>query len=110
MDNQDLYILKGNFVQFRNDNIIDSYEFYPKVIININFQELGRGSYGVVYQARDKFIGGPWRAVKQIRKKLIKNPNSIKNEVNNLVQLDHPTILKIYEIFEDANNIYLVTE
>lgn len=25
MDNQDLYILKGNFVQFRNDNIIDSY-------------------------------------------------------------------------------------
>jgi len=43
MDNQDLYILKGNFVQFRNDNIIDSYEFYPKVIININFRNLVEG-------------------------------------------------------------------
>lgn len=31
MEGSDLYILKGNFVQFRSDNIVDNYEFYPKV-------------------------------------------------------------------------------
>lgn len=27
----DLLILKSNFVQYRQENILDSYEFYPKV-------------------------------------------------------------------------------
>lgn len=48
--------------------------------------------------------------MKKIIKKAIRNPNSIKNEIENLAELDHPTILKIYEIFEDESNLYLVTE
>lgn len=34
----------------------------------------------------------------------------MKNEIENLVSLDHPSIIKIYEIFEDPNYLYLVTE
>lgn len=30
-NSSDLLILKGNFVQYRQENILDSYEFYPKV-------------------------------------------------------------------------------
>jgi calcium-dependent protein kinase len=32
------------------------------------------------------------------------------NEINNLKNLDHPNILKIYEIFEDAKRFYIVTD
>ena len=48
--------------------------------------------------------------MKKIIKKQVRNPNSLKNEIQNLVELDHPTILKIYEIFEDESSLYLVTD
>ena len=31
-------------------------------------------------------------------------------EVNNLITLDHPNIMKLYELFQDNKNYYLVTE
>jgi len=41
---------------------------------------------------------------------MIKNPNSLKNEIEILKSLDHPNIIKIYETFEDDEDVYLVTE
>ena len=35
---------------------------------------------------------------------------SFKYEINILKQLDHPNIIKLYEIFEDQNRYYLITE
>lgn len=32
------------------------------------------------------------------------------NEIELLKKMDHPNLLKIYECFEDCNNIYIVTE
>ena len=32
------------------------------------------------------------------------------NEINILMKLDHPNIIKIYETFEDAKNYYVITE
>jgi hypothetical protein len=37
-------------------------------------KELGRGAYGVVYKAKEKNVDGPWRAIKKIPKKMIKQP------------------------------------
>lgn len=34
----------------------------------------------------------------------------IANEVDILRDLDHPNILKLYEVFEDDDSVYLVTE
>lgn len=34
----------------------------------------------------------------------------LKYEIDILKNLDHPNIVKLYEVFEDKNNIYLVTE
>lgn len=32
------------------------------------------------------------------------------NEINNLKDLDHPNILKIYEHFEDDKKFYIITD
>ena len=36
--------------------------------------------------------------------------NTLSNEIKILKQLDHPNIVKLYEIYSDAQNIYLITE
>lgn len=64
-------------------------------------QELGQGAFGTVYKGRLKDCTEPWRAIKKIEKKAIKEESFIQNEIQNLVKLDHPIIIKIYEIFED---------
>ncbi len=32
------------------------------------------------------------------------------NEINNLKDLDHPNILKMYEFFEDEKRYYIITD
>ena len=34
----------------------------------------------------------------------------MNNEIKILKQLDHPNIVKLYEIYNDSKNIYLITE
>jgi calcium-dependent protein kinase len=34
----------------------------------------------------------------------------IKNEINNMKAVDHPNIVKLFEFFEDDENIYILTE
>ena len=53
---------------------------------------------------------GVKRAVKVIERKKIKNFNRFYNEVNALKTLDHPNIIKLFEIYEDDTHVYLVQE
>jgi calcium-dependent protein kinase len=71
--------------------------------------ELGKGTYGIVYKGIDK-ITGDVRAVKQIARAKIKKYERFINEVNALKTLDHPNIIKLFEIYEDEENVYLVQE
>jgi calcium-dependent protein kinase len=70
---------------------------------------LGKGAYGVVYKGKEK-NGSEWRAIKKIAKKNIKQPELLLNEIEILKSLDHPSCIKLYETFEDENNVFLVTE
>ena len=36
--------------------------------------------------------------------------NMLFNEINNLKDLDHPNIIKMFEFFEDSKRYYIVTE
>lgn len=36
--------------------------------------------------------------------------NSYKREINALMKIDHPNVVKLYEVFEDANFLNIVTE
>lgn len=46
----------------------------------------------------------------KIAKAKIKNPQRFFNEVTALKTLDHPNVIKLYESFEDNENVYLVQE
>ena len=98
----DLYLNKAIFVTSRQDNILNHYEVIPK--------ELGRGAYGVVYKGKQTKAANQMRAIKKMSRKLLKNPEILINEVEVLKSLDHPNIIRLYEVFEDASNVYLVQE
>ena len=53
---------------------------------------------------------GNWRAAKVLSKNKIKEQSYLLNEVNVLKSLDHPNIVKIYEIFEDNIDIAIIQE
>eukprot|EP00922_Rhytidocystis_sp_ex-Travisia-forbesii_P065500 GHVS01097320.1.p1 GENE.GHVS01097320.1~~GHVS01097320.1.p1 ORF type:complete len:504 (-),score=61.19 GHVS01097320.1:558-2069(-) len=73
---------------------------------------LGKGSFGEVILCRDK-ITGQECAVKVISKRQVKqktDKDSLLREVQLLKELDHPNIMKLYEVFEDSGYYYLVGE
>ena len=55
---------------------------------------------------------GEERAVKILDKSEMeeKEKTRLKFEIDILKNLDHPNILRLYEVFEDRKYIYLVTE
>ncbi|CAD8208692.1 unnamed protein product [Paramecium pentaurelia] len=74
-------------------------------------QVLGQGAFGKVWKVTHKTTG-LIRAMKQIRKsELIKeDEQKMFSEMNLLKNLDHPHIVKLYELYQDSNNYYLITE
>jgi calcium-dependent protein kinase len=64
--------------------------------VSVSIQPIGKGAYGTVYQA--KMMQPPFadRVVKVIQKRLVRNPDSLKNEYMILKKLDHPNIVKLY--------------
>jgi len=75
-------------------------------------KQLGAGSFGKVYLAEHK-VTHEKRAIKELEKSLVAEgaeQTKFFLEVEILSKLDHPNILKIYEIFEDARRYYMVTE
>jgi calcium-dependent protein kinase len=76
-----------------------------------DFQQiLGEGSFGKVKKANVK-ASGAVRAVKAISKAAIKvNSRALEKEIRIGKIVDHPHIIKLYEIFEDDDTINLVME
>jgi serine/threonine protein kinase len=74
--------------------------------------ELGRGAYGIVYKVKSILLQQE-RAMKKICKSGLNNPKNSSefiNEIKILQNLDHPNIIKIYELIEDEKYLYIVTE
>jgi len=74
-------------------------------------ESVGKGGYGEVKKVVHK-ITGETRAMKIIKKESCdeKYLESLTNEINILRMLDHPNIIKLYEIYQDSACIYLITE
>lgn len=72
-------------------------------------KEIGAGSYGRVYRVKNK-ITGDLRACKQLTKGRIANADKFKLEIDLMIEMDHPNIIKLYEVFEDNRYIYLIME
>ncbi|EEA05187.1 calcium-dependent protein kinase, putative [Cryptosporidium muris RN66] len=72
---------------------------------------LGKGSFGEVIKCKDRVTSTEY-AVKVINKQNAKNKDTstILKEVDLLKKLDHPNIMKLFEILEDSNSYYIVSE
>jgi calcium-dependent protein kinase len=71
--------------------------------------ELGSGSYGKVFQVIHKETKVS-RACKQLSIVQIKNYEQFKLEISILAKMDHPNIIKLFEVFDDKRHVYLVME
>ena len=74
-------------------------------------ESVGKGAFGEVKKVLHK-LTKDIRAMKIIKKdKCDKNYlNNLYSEINILKQMDHPNIVKLYEIFSDSKHLYLITE
>nr|XP_033794868.1 serine/threonine-protein kinase PLK4 isoform X2 [Geotrypetes seraphini] len=73
---------------------------------------LGKGSFACVYRAKSVNTGLEV-AIKMIDKKAMHKVGMVqrvRNEVEIHCQLKHPSILELYNYFEDSNYVYLILE
>ena len=76
---------------------------------DIDKQELGKGSYGTVQVGRLKGTKIQ-RAIKIIDKSKVSNVERFRLEVEIMFRLNHPSIIRLFDFFEDKKSIYLVLE
>jgi calcium-dependent protein kinase len=93
---------RGSFVHFTKGDIVSMYSIVGT---------LGKGSFGRVYKAKHK-LTNDYRAVKIITKENLNasNREKLMFEVEILRSLDHPNIIKIFEVYEDDKQFSIVTE
>jgi len=70
--------------------------------------ELGQGNFGTVYAAKSKAYG-THRVVKKIDKSDV-DPDITRDEINALLNVDHPHIVQLIRWYEEETNFYLVFE
>lgn len=73
-------------------------------------RKLGAGCFGEVHLVTER-SSGLTRCCKTINKDKAAVPvEQIEAEVEVLKTLDHPNIIKIFEVYEDYNNLYIIQE
>jgi calcium-dependent protein kinase len=89
-------------VMNKKGNVQDSYEI---------LQSLGRGSFGSVSRVRDRKTGLE-KAMKEVIKLQVPSQQLalILNEIEILKGLDHPNIMKLFEIIESPKCYYIICE
>mmetsp|Transcript_35560 Transcript_35560/g.62798 ORF Transcript_35560/g.62798 Transcript_35560/m.62798 type:complete len:517 (+) Transcript_35560:72-1622(+) len=70
---------------------------------------LGQGAFGAVYKVKEKSTGNI-RALKEVQINSDEDQHYVLIELEAMVKLDHPNILKLYEFYESPRCLYLVTE
>jgi len=78
------------------------------VMYQINPRPIGKGYYGVVRKCMHRETM-EWYAIKSIRKSKV-HIETLRREVDALKELDHPNIIKLVDVHEDAIYLHLITE
>ena len=91
---------KKNFVGKTEGLFLDNYE---------EIKQLGKGGYGKVYRVKNK-KSGDVHACKELSKLCIKDLEKFEREINILINIDHPNIVKIYEVYESQSALYIIME
>ncbi|CAG9325040.1 unnamed protein product [Blepharisma stoltei] len=95
-------IRKGNFIQTKQGDVKQFYQI---------IKEIGSGGFGTVYTVKDR-RSGLQRAMKELPKDRMDRESNEKmlEEVEILRELDHPNIMKIYEVIESAKSYFIISE
>lgn len=74
-------------------------------------EELGRGAFSVVKKGKHKKTGEPV-AIKVIEKKFVEKQDLmlLAREIDIMKKVDHPNVLRLFEVFETDETISLVME
>eukprot|EP00745_Piridium_sociabile_P009573 TRINITY_DN167098_c0_g1_i1.p1 TRINITY_DN167098_c0_g1~~TRINITY_DN167098_c0_g1_i1.p1 ORF type:complete len:689 (+),score=112.14 TRINITY_DN167098_c0_g1_i1:119-2185(+) len=110
-----LLILEIHFpadVKFKRDMFVGQAKTCPMDEVYQRGEKLGQGQFGVVIKVKDRRTH-QIRCCKVVAKNQMKPSLSVEQiviEIKALRQLDHPNIVKLYESFEDEDNLYLVFE
>jgi len=92
---------------FNTNSIISQEDIFKIYVIG---EKIGAGNFSTVVKATTK-IDNKVYAVKIINKKKVLNKKyEFVNEIRILQKLDHPNIIKLYEIYECHDKFYLVME
>ena len=83
--------------------------FLVKEKYRVDHSELGHGHYGVVRKCQNRQTK-EYFAVKTIKKSKVGRLETLKREIEILKTMDHPNIIKLYDVFEDDKYLHLVTE
>ena len=97
-----LSLAKSSFIKRRHGPIQNYYEI---------LDSLGEGGFGIVYRVKER-NSGLIRAMKEITKSGLQPGEEalILNEIQILSKLDHPNIMKIYEVIESSKYYYILCE
>jgi calcium-dependent protein kinase len=102
MEKAQMTFSKESLINHLNCSIKDHYEIVSQI---------GKGGYSKVFEVRNKTTNAI-HACKYISK-LKMNEKTLKRtlrEINMLKKLDHPNIIKLYEVYESKRSIYLIME
>jgi len=72
-------------------------------------KKIGEGAYGKIYKVRDK-QSGDIRAMKQVTKAKIQDMGKFQDEIKILSMVDHPNIVRLFEVIEDDKYYNLIQE
>lgn len=103
MDKKGEFIInKEKFMFYKNEDIINDYEISDTI--------LGKGSFGMVLKGTHKLTNQE-RALKVIpRSTITRKIERFLNEVTALKKLDHPNVIRLYEVYEVETDVILVQE
>ena len=72
-------------------------------------KEIGTGGFSRCLLVKNKTTGILY-ACKELTKKKLSDYEGLMREVNLMIKLDHPNIIKLYEVYENEKYIYLIME
>ena len=100
ISNDRITISKSLFINISGRKFRDTYSV---------LKEIGAGAFGRVYRVKHKVTNSTF-ACKQISKTHIVDNAIFDREIELLITMDHPNIIKLYEVYDDKRYIYLIME